>query len=116
MIGSAHDAAEGSQGSGRAMNIRQWWSGCALALVAAGAAIAQPTSTIARLVQVEGNVLVSEGDALVAAAEGQRLISGTRILTTARSRAIVVYDTGCEIRLRENERFMVRQGRCPPLA
>ena len=70
---------------------------------------------MARLTGLEGNVLVSQGDALVAAANNQRVAVGTRILTTAGGRVVVNYDAGCEVKLKENERFTVRVGECGAL-
>jgi len=62
----------------------------------------------AGLTNVEGNVLVSQGTAMVAAAPGQRVAVGQRVVTTAGARATVRYDTGCEVRLGENQAFTVR--------
>ena len=63
----------------------------------AGTAFAQQPSP-AGLTNVEGNVLVSQGTAMVAAAPGQRVAVGQRVVTTAGARATVRYDTGCEVR------------------
>ena len=71
----------------------------------AGMAFAQAP---AGLTNVEGNVLVSQGDAMVAASSGQRVAVGQRIVTTAGARATVRYDSGCEVRLGENQAFTVR--------
>lgn len=62
---------------------------------------------VARLKQVTGNVLVSREAGLAAGAEAQQLVNGTRVITTANSTAIVVFDNGCEVQLKENERFEV---------
>jgi hypothetical protein len=62
---------------------------------------------VARLKQVTGNVLVSREAGLATGAEAQQLVNGTRIITTANSTAIVVFDNGCEVRLKENERFEI---------
>ena len=79
-----------------------------LAIAAAlcmGDAAAQ--QAVAKLKQVTGNVLVSREAGLATGAEAQPLVNGTRIITTANSTAIVVFDDGCEVRLKENERFEV---------
>lgn len=79
-----------------------------LAIAAAlcmGDAVAQ--QTVARLKEVTGNVLVSREAGLATGAEAQQLVNGTRVITTANSTAIVVFDNGCEVRLKENERFEV---------
>ena len=78
--------------------------GLAVALCAADAAAQQ---TVARLKQVTGNVLVSREAGLATGAEAQQLVNGTRVITTANSTTIVVFDDGCEVRLKENERFEI---------
>lgn len=81
----------------------------ALALLAAAASlpgVAQDRA-IARLKSVTGNVLVSHESGLAAGSAEQRLAPGTRVITTANSEAVVLFDNGCEIRLKENERFEV---------
>ena len=74
-------------------------------LAAAGAGAQQ--GAIARLKSVTGNVLVSQESGLSTGNEAQPLVNGTRIITTAKSEAIVLFDNGCEVRLKENERFEV---------
>ena len=66
---------------------------------------------VAQLRDVEGNVLVSRESGLFAGSEGLRLAAGTRVITTRASQAVVVYDDGCEVKLKENERFEVETGR-----
>jgi len=68
---------------------------------------AAPQAAVARLKQVTGNVLVSREAGMAAGNQEQRLVNGTRIITTANSEAIVLFDNGCEVRVRENERFDV---------
>lgn len=85
------------------------------AVLGAGTAAAQQPATVARLTNLEGTVLVSQDNAMVAAAPNQRVAVGTRVLTTAGAKAVVNYDTGCEVTLNENERFTVRVGECPAL-
>ena len=81
------------------------------ALIAVAAALcmgdAAAQQSVARLKQVTGNVLVSREAGLAAGAEAQQLVNGSRIITTANSTAIVVFDNGCEVRLKENERFEI---------
>ena len=86
----------------------------ALAL-AAGAATAQQQNTIAKLQDVQGNVLVSQGDAMVAASPDQRVSAGTRVVTTAGAKVTINYDAGCDIKLNENQRFTVSVGPCAAL-
>jgi hypothetical protein len=66
---------------------------------------------VARLKSVSGNVLVSREAGLAAGAEAQRLADGTRVITTANSEAVIEFDDGCEVRLKENERYEVDSGR-----
>ena len=66
---------------------------------------------VAELKEVSGNVLVSREAGLGAARNGSRLSVGMRVITTNKSRATVVYDDGCEVTLKENERFEVQTGK-----
>ena len=79
------------------------------ALLAAPAALAQQLP--ARLKEINGNVLVSKDAALGAAQAGLPLTEGTRVITTTGAGALVVYEDGCEVRLKENERFEVETGK-----
>lgn len=85
------------------------------AVLGAGGSAAQQAGTVARLNNLEGNVLVSQGDAMVAATNGQRVPAGTRVLTMAGGKVGIVYDNGCDISLKENQRFTVRTGECGAL-
>jgi len=87
--------------------------GFAAALTASVAAAQQPT--IARLSAATGGVMVSQGDAMVAAAPGLRIGPGQRVLTTAGASATITYDNGCVIPLKENQRFTVSGGECTAL-
>jgi len=86
---------------------------CALAsaLLAAPALYAQQArdGTIARLVEMNGNVLVSREAGLTSGNESLRLVPGTRVITTAQSGVVVEYDNGCRVRLKENQRFEVEK-------
>jgi hypothetical protein len=81
------------------------------AVLAAGSAAGQPAAprTVATLTGVEGNVLVSEADAMVSAGNGQRLAPGARVLITAGAKATVAYDKGCTVLLGVNQRYTVRE-------
>ena len=102
------------------MNLRAIRTSLALLGLAAtlGAPVvsAQQPAAVARLTNMEGQVLVSQGDAMVAATANQRVTVGTRVLTTAGARVVVNYDTGCDVALKPNERFTVRLGECGVLA
>jgi hypothetical protein len=82
------------------------------AAVAATAALAQGTTEgVARLKEVKGNVLVSRESGLAAGGEATRLKEHTRVITTANSTVIVHYDNGCDVHLKENQRFEVETDR-----
>ena len=83
----------------------------AAALVASLACAQGTREGIAQLKDVKGNVLVSRQSGLAAGAETTRLTEHTRVITTAHSEVIVVYDNGCEVRLKENQRFEVEDGK-----
>jgi hypothetical protein len=82
----------------------------------AGYATAQEPTPVAHLTHLQGNVLVSKDDAMVAAANNEPLALGTRVLTTKAASAVVEYGDGCIIQLKENERFTVDKGSCSALA
>ena len=82
------------------------------ALLFASAPFAQESRQgVAQLRDVVGNVLVSRESGLASGGEGLRLDAGTRVITTRASRVVVVFDDGCEVKLKENERFEVEAGR-----
>ena len=98
------------------MNIRRISMGLAVAAaLGAGPALAQQQGAVARLSDIEGNVLVSQGDAMVAGTNGQRLPVGARVVSTAGAKVTINYDTGCDVRLTENQRFTVAVGACGAL-
>lgn len=92
--------------------IRLLWA-VACALLVAPPLYAQPSrdGTIARLVQLNGNVLVSRESGLTSGNDSQRIAPGTRVITTANSEVVVEYDDGCRVRLKENQRFEVERGK-----
>jgi hypothetical protein len=82
------------------------------ALAACGAANAAEPA-VARLVQVSGNVLVSNEMNIASAHEALRLAPGMRVLVTLNSAAVVEYANGCRVRLAAGERLEIRAGeRC----
>jgi hypothetical protein len=98
------------------MNIRGISMGLAVAAaLGAGSALAQQQDPVAKLADIEGNVLVSQGDAMVAGSNGQRVAVGTRVVSTAGAKVTINYDFGCDVRLKENERFTVNLGACAAL-
>lgn len=64
-------------------------------------------ATVARLVDLKGNVLVSVDWNIASAGEAMRLLPGARVLVTTNSRAVVEYPNGCRVELRAGERFEV---------
>jgi hypothetical protein len=83
----------------------------ALVAVASQPFAQEPKQGVAQLRDVAGNVLVSRESGLAAGSEALRLIPGVRVITTSKSSAVVVYDDGCEVKLKENERFEVESGK-----
>jgi len=81
------------------------------AALGVGAQQAPKDGTIAKLVDLNGNVLVSRDAGLVSGNEALRLQPNTRVITTANSRVIVEYDDGCRVELKENQRFEVERGK-----
>jgi hypothetical protein len=79
----------------------------AAALVHAGLAEASERS-VARLVGITGNVLVSSEHNIASAGEALRLLPGMRVLVTLNSSAIVEYDDGCRVKVQSGERLEVR--------
>ena len=67
----------------------------------------QSREGVAQLKGVKGNVLVSRATGLAAGGEATRLTDHVRVITTANSEAVVVFDNGCEVRLKENQRLEV---------
>jgi hypothetical protein len=62
---------------------------------------------VARLRAVEGNVLLSQESGLSSVEGPAPLAEGTRVITTAESKAVVVFNDGCEVTLEPNQRFVV---------
>ena len=77
----------------------------------------EPRSGVAQLKDMQGNVLVSRESGLGAGRESLRLSEGMRVITTNKSGVTVVYDDGCEVKLKANERFEIQTGKaCAALA
>lgn len=86
------------------------------ALVAMPAAAQQKENTVAKLIEMKGDVMVTVGDGMAAGKADQRVVEGTRVTTMAGAEVIVRYDVGCDVKLKENERFTVRKvGECAAL-
>ncbi|HUL96893.1 MAG TPA: hypothetical protein VLT89_12825 [Usitatibacter sp.] len=83
-----------------------------LALAATFAAAqphAQDNNGIAKLIDLRGNVLVSQATGLAAGKDSERLMDGMRVITTSNSGAVVQFDNGCRVELKENQRFEVQR-------
>ena len=65
-------------------------------------------ASVAKVVQVSGNVLVSDESNIATAGEALRLVPGMRVLATANSSATIEYAGGCRVRVSAGERFEVR--------
>lgn len=83
-------------------------SACFVAVSVVVAAGASAQERIAMLTGVQGTVLVSKGDGMSAAVNGQALPAGTRVVATNRSGAVIAYDNGCTVPVGENARTVVR--------
>lgn len=72
--------------------------------------------TIATLVEVQGNVLVSDALGMSSAVDNQRIKNSVRVTTTSRASVLISFDCGCDVRLKENERLDVEGAKqCPAL-
>ena len=82
----------------------------ALALAAALSVVpAQAQEPVATLTQVQGSVLVSQGEGMAAGSNGQKLTLGTRVVATSQSRAVIHYENGCDVVVPENSRATVEK-------
>jgi hypothetical protein len=99
----------------RTSSTRLTRAGLAAALLCALAAsqpfAQKPQEGVAELKDVTGNVLVSRESGLASGSEALRLTQGTRVITTANSEVTVHYDDGCDVHLKENQRFEVETGK-----
>lgn len=80
---------------------------CAGALLAHGHALAQKDSAVATLKDLDGKVLVNKGDGLKSATTGVQLVDGNRVVTLDKSGVRIVFSDGCDVRLKENEIFLI---------
>ncbi|HYC36832.1 MAG TPA: hypothetical protein VEC19_10445 [Usitatibacter sp.] len=72
-----------------------------------GDALVVDGKEVAQLRNVEGNVLLSQETGLASGDEAARVREGWRVITTAKSKAVVVFDDGCEVELKENQRLEI---------
>ena len=75
------------------------------ALMSAGHAAEQGAA--ATLQDIDGKVLMSKGDGLVAGKVGTGLMEGDRIVTLNASGARIVFTNGCTVTLEENKIFVI---------
>lgn len=78
-----------------------------LAALLFGPAALAGDGTVARLVQMSGNVLVSSDSNIASVEPGMRLRPGMRVLTTAGATVTVEFDGGCRLKLDASQRFQV---------
>jgi len=80
-------------------------TGFATLLVSVGTGAQAQQEPIATLTQLEGKVLVNQGEETVPAQAGMSLRSSDRVLTLDGSTALVVYKDGCGLPLEENSQL-----------
>jgi hypothetical protein len=80
----------------------------AAGLFAATQPFAQEPKSIAKLADLHGNVLVSTSSGLAAANPSTALSDGVRIITTNKAGATVIFDDGCRVTMKENQRLEVK--------
>ena|SRR5436190_23125123 len=86
----------------------------ALLLAAASPLIASAgDEPVARLTQINGNVLVSTGSWIASATPATPLVPGMHVLPTSNSSAEVVFEDGCRVEVGPGERYEVdRESPC----
>ena len=77
-------------------------TGFATLLVSVGAGAQAQQEPAAALAELQGTVLVNQGEGMVRAQPGMPLGIDDRVLTLNESGVLVVYEDGCTIRLEEN--------------
>ena len=88
----------------------------AAGLLASHAATAGEPS-VARIVEVRGNVLVSNGYEMASATEALRVAADTRLLAIGNASAVVEFGDGCRVRLQPGTRLEIRrESPCSPPA
>ena len=80
-------------------------TGFATLLVSVGTGAQAQQEPIATLTQLEGKVLVNQGEETAPAQAGMSLRSSDRVLTLDGSTALVVYKDGCGLPLEENSQL-----------
>jgi hypothetical protein len=80
-------------------------TGFATLLVSVGTGAQAQQEPIATLTQLEGKVLVNQGEETVPAQAGMSLRSSDRVLTLEDATALVVYKDGCGLPLEENSQL-----------
>jgi hypothetical protein len=113
---AAHRASDGASSGGKNMrHTTHLANSIAISIATCIAALAMSppaaagTRSVARLVAVQGNVLVSNDNTIASAGEALRLSPGMRVLATLNSEATIEYDGGCRVRVPAGERAEVRR-------
>jgi len=73
-----------------------------IGLLTLGVNAGAQSDSVAKLVQIQGSVLVNQGRNYVSAQTGMGLRSGDNILALEDSSAVIVYGNDCEVRLEAN--------------
>lgn len=80
----------------------------AVAMMGTSTQVFANDTPIARLVDLQGNVLVSHDRSIASAVEEMPLPLGSRVVVTANSAAVVEYSDSCRVDLGAGDRFDVR--------
>jgi len=79
----------------------------ALSLALAPAAFAQSDEIVGTLQEVEGTVLLKEGEESIPAVEGQSVRASQEVLLTEGAKALLVFNDGCDIALDPEELYRI---------
>lgn len=79
----------------------------AIGLLVSTGALAQTDEVIGTLQQVEGTVLIKQGEESVPAVEGQAVRASQEVLVTEGAKAMLVFNDGCDIALDSEELYRI---------
>ena len=91
------------------------WLVFLVAALTMGWAYTQQSSTnqeLARIVEVEGLVTVTNGNQLISGAVDTKLIRGSRVATASGAAAVIEFRSGCRIRIGANETHSIDDEDC----
>lgn len=78
-------------------------------LTAWGQAPKSNPKIVGKLKDVQGLVTVNSGDQAINAFTGAALVVGTRVVSSSSGAVTLSYDNGCDIKLKANESFVVKE-------